>query len=351
VEVRHLTINCITGLLRLPDNADCELLNSPTKRARAWLTMDRESHFLHLRRCTAYQTMITQMLANRIAGPLAAPERFAGVLASTPISEGVRGDSPLLLIEVIGQIESIRTDRLNDMGTCGIGLQLFDSSELSNTGNSVQDAAIVGIALNLPFHTAPTIETIGTVAYALEPETERVFYSLELSMTGSVTSVTPIDLEKLNAASAAVQSLLTIPDLRRVVHLLSRSLQTRDDLQAFLTAWASFEIFLDKTFENYKTMLYAQLRSAIAPSATPFIERLKSVIETDARYNVRDKFVVVASSLNAAEATLDSELFHSLKKIRDDIHVMRSPASGYPTRELQNLLRKYLRLYVALWPC
>ena len=89
INIAYLSIQQVTGLIGLPNGADCELLNSQTAQARALLTMNREPYFLHLRRCAAYDTMIKQMLVNNVAGPLAAPERSAAALSSVAIPEGL----------------------------------------------------------------------------------------------------------------------------------------------------------------------------------------------------------------------------------------------------------------------
>ena len=92
MDIVHLSVHRVTGLISLPDNADCELLHSPATRVRAWLTMNRETPFLHLKRCAAYDRMIAQMLVDKSTGPLAAPDRFAQALTATTILEGIRWD-------------------------------------------------------------------------------------------------------------------------------------------------------------------------------------------------------------------------------------------------------------------
>ncbi len=344
MKIAYLSIQRVTGLIGLPVSTDCELLKSA--QARAFLTVGREPYYLHLRRCEAYGTMIAQMLVNNIAGPLAAPERFAAALSSAEINERFQTDRPLLVIESTSTIDSIIFDRLNDMGTCCLGLNLFDQTAIAEVAKTALEAAISGIALILPSRTTPTVEALGKVAYAIEPETGRFLYSLEPSVSASMTSMTSIDTRRLGEAVTVTQSLFDNRGLQTVVHLLARSLQTTDDLQAFLTAWAGLEIFLDKTFETHKQILYTQMKTSIAPTAGTFVDRLQRVIETGARYNVRDKFTVVSSFLSSADALNDIELFRSVKETRDSIHVMKLRPHGYPTSVTQNLLRKYLRLHL-----
>lgn len=344
MKIAYLSVQRVTGLIGLPDGADYELFNSD--EARAFLTMAREPYFLHLRRCLAYGTMIGQMLMNDIAGPLAAPGRFADALSSVAIAERLSEDRPLLVVETTSTVESIKSGQLNDMGTCCLGLALFDQTSLAKINKDILEVAISAIALVTPPWITSTVEALGTTAYAVEPGTDRFLYSIEPSISGSSTSMTSIDAKRLGEAAIATQSLCNNSDLQTVVHLLARSLQTTDDLQAFLTAWAGLEILLDKIFETHKVSIYIQMKASIPASAVAFVDRLKCVIEKEARYNVRDKFIIVSSFLNKAEAGEDIKSFGTIKKIRDSIHVMKVQPHGYPTSETQNLLRKYVRLHI-----
>ena len=346
MKITYLSIQRVTGLIRLPDDANHDLLLSDSRQVRAFLTMSREPYYLHLRRCSAYSIMIARMLVENMHSPLAAPERFAAALSAITISEPLKEDRPLLVVESTSTVETLTPGRLNDMQTCGIGLGLFDQVTVAKLAKTAIEAAISGIALTLPLGTTPNVESVGTVAYATEPDSNRPLYSIEPSASASMTSMTSIDADSLNEASVMTHNLYDNRILQTVAHLLSRSLQTTDDLQAFLTAWAGLEVFLDKVFENYKKEIFTQMKAGIAQSAGPLVDRLQNVIETSARYNVRDKFTVVSSFLIKGDTKEDMALFFSLKETRDRIHVMALRPHGYPTLKMQNLLRKYLRLYL-----
>jgi hypothetical protein len=60
---------------------------------------------------------------------------------------------------------------------------------------------------------------------------------------------------------------------------------------------------------------------AAASAATPFIKRLREVMK--GKYNVRDKFIVIASVLDAHDADTEIELFKKLKDTRDRVHRQR----------------------------
>lgn len=89
-------------------------------------------------------------------------------------------------------------------------------------------------------------------------------------------------------------------------------------------------------------MIYDTLNRATA--ATAFVSRLRNVMK--GKYSIRDKFVVIASILNAAAADIDINRFGELKRERDGIHEMAPGHSGYSVAPTQDLLRKYLRLHL-----
>jgi hypothetical protein len=123
-------------------------------------------------------------------------------------------------------------------------------------------------------------------------------------------------------------------------------MQATDNLEAFLTAWAGLEVFVNKTFkETYERLIYSRLGGAAPLAATPFIVRLREVMKD--KYNIRDKFVALASALDEADADGDIELFKRLKSERDDLHQMNFVLHALPTEQTQILLRKYLRLHLS----
>lgn len=67
----------------------------------------------------------------------------------------------------------------------------------------------------------------------------------------------------------------------------------------------------------------------------------------EGKYNIRDKFVVVASALDEANADEDIEAFEGLKNIRDTVHTMSLHTASLLVDQTRNLLRKYLRLHLA----
>jgi hypothetical protein len=91
--------------------------------------------------------------------------------------------------------------------------------------------------------------------------------------------------------------------------------------------------------------MYDKLTGAAGPTGALFVKRLREVMA--GKYNIRDKFVVVASALDEIGADQDIESFKQIKDVRDGLHDMRFLSSELPVDVTQNLLRKYLRLHLS----
>ena len=198
----------------------------------------------------------------------------------------------------------------------------------------------------MPHNISTSIEQVGTVAYVVEDATQRPLYSLNPTASGWSTSHSSLKEAVFADAATYAGRLQQEPTLESIVRLLSQSTQITDGLQAFLTVWAALEIFLDKTFKStYEEKMFATFKAAVAPPSELFVKRLREVMS--GKYNIRDKFVVVASALDDVDAASDIETFKRLKDVRDGVHSMSIVSEALPINKTRNLLRKYLRLHLA----
>lgn len=345
MQATYLAIYRVRGVIGLPDDSPVQLLEAPAIKAVAQLTMARDVYFIHLRRLQAFSRMITETLVGGRQDLDSLSTRFSNALRGCAISEGIDFDKPLLIVSVMGEVTSLRMDRAMDVGEVSLGLELFDTQQLAQSAEAVLEAAVAGISLSLSPTTTSVVTRIGFVAYAEDSGTGRLSYTLEMSAYGSHASMTSVSREILTNASHLSQILYAKEDLKIVSHLLSRSLRTTDDLQAFLTGWAALEILIAKTFKStYEPDLYKALGSMTA--ASQFLSRVRDVMKD--KYNIRDKFVVMSSSLDPINSELDIQEFRDIKSERDGIHEMKLKVSGYPTQRVQRLLRKYLRLHLLM---
>ena len=168
-------------------------------------------------------------------------------------------------------------------------MRMFDQTKIAGEAARLLEDAVTGIMLTLTASSTPTVAAIGNVAYATEPGSGRLIYSLEPSASASMTSSTSYEASALADASRMTRSITRQDELRTVVRLLARSVQTTDNMQAFLTAWRRSRFFLHKTFrDTYEQTIFAKLADRAAPSEQAFVKRLRDVMA--GKYNIKDKF-------------------------------------------------------------
>jgi hypothetical protein len=324
MDLKHLSIYSVVGLIGLPNSTDVYLISKPGECAI--LTVNREQYYVHFRRKAAF-------------------------VSNTAFPEWGSVDCPLLVVEALGSTTTEgadwKADRLVECGDFGFVVNRLglDAALLAERCKPTLQAAVAGISLALPPNITPTIEHVGDITFAIEPETLRPLYSVVVSGSATLVLAASTSTTILEDAANYAGSLSKDDLLQSVVRLLSQSLQTHDNLLAFLSAWGGLEIFIQKTFKStYEQQIYSRLTGAAAAAAAPFMKRLRDVMKD--KYNIRDKFVVIASSLNNIDADADIQLFQQLKAQRDGVHEMRFSSSSLDPDKVRTLLRKYLRLHL-----
>ena len=100
MNVYHLSIHRVPGIIGLPTTDDVELVPvSAQNGTRAFLTMNRDPYYLHLRRLEAIGRNIHNKLSKREVPGSSPEEQFANILAGIQIQDGIRFESPLLIAE------------------------------------------------------------------------------------------------------------------------------------------------------------------------------------------------------------------------------------------------------------
>lgn len=322
----HLSVHRVPGIIELPVAADIDLLPmSEQTGTRVFLTMNRDPYYLHLRRIAAIGRNVFRQLSTQTDQGLSGEEQFARTLAQVQIQDGIHFDCPLLIAEATATIEAAAHGQVHELGDIGFGANLFDSAKLVANVKLAIEGAITGLALALPIGEFREIETVGCVSYILDDVNGRTVYSLDstfIRASGSLS--TSVTAETLATASSYATKLRTDTKLGTVARLLSQSSLAADNLTVFLTAWAGLEVFASKTFKDaYEPIAFATLEDASPVARRPFIARLREVM--NGKYNIRDKFVVIASELDEVHADADIDSFQKIKKRRDAVHDMSVP--------------------------
>lgn len=353
MDTRYLLVHRLPGIDGLPAAAEVEILPPDRDGARAFLTLEKETYFRHLRRLAALGIMTAEVLvpaastsAAEAVRPATPRERFERALARVDIKDADR-DDVLLVVEVAGHADRPSLENLIDLGDFGARLRIFDPEALALAAERALRTAFAGLSLALPERTTDTVHRVGAIAYGVEPTSGRLLYSTDITGSFALTTRSRLDADAVAGAAVLAQGLRSSSDLENVVRLLSlSSSQGGDPLLSFLSAWTALELFVQQVFRTtYEPQLHDLFRAATPASATPFVERMRSVMKD--KYNIRDKFVAVASALDAVEADADFATFKRLKERRDDLaHAMKGELATLPSELARVLLRKYLRLHL-----
>ncbi len=164
-----------------------------------------------------------------------------------------------------------------------------------------------------------------------------VFFSCD--GTGfSSRGVLDTDIERAKTCSLILSEQ---ESFNTVCRLLVQSVDSKNDtLLSYLSAWTALEVFVNKSFKLKKQQLIENMTERGLDE--PFQEE----IEKD-KFSLMSKFKMLCLYLSNQDECSDVERFKGLKDIRDKLlHGDEIDLKSLPVFETQNLLRKYLSIYV-----
>lgn len=346
MRVVHLEMHEVSGVSGLANEDDTELLSWENGNIRVFLTMDRDLYYLHIRRLAALGTVTAESMAGTGGNRLAPyQQRFRDTFARTHIKHDGISRGAFMITKVEDEIDIADLEHLQDFGDFGVRIQIFDNSPLREAALRATRAAHACLTLALSENVTDTLRSFGTVDYAIDPDTKRLLYSLNVNASMSMTSLTNMTHEMTSEAARFADAIRQNDGVANIVRLLSLSGRTdTDHLTAFLAAWSGLELFVQAVFKSHYEPHVFEGFQTTAPTGS-FVERVREVMK--GKYNIRDKFDLVSSSLGGVDAEADIEIFKQIKKRRDDLaHAMSGDLGQLPTAETRRLLRKYLKLHL-----
>jgi hypothetical protein len=171
-------------------------------------------------------------------------------------------------------------------------------------------------------------------------------YSIGISASGEAYTSIQTTVEIINEAKGQIKSI-NKRALTKVCRLLTQAIsRDNDDLRRFMFGWAALETLIKTVFSEYeKLFVQSLLASDIGNQAHRYFKRIREVMK--GKYNIADKFVVVAACIGEEAVEKDIQEFIRIKKIRDAFfHDTSMAEKGLPTFEAVELLKKYLRLHI-----
>ena len=113
----------------------------------------------------------------------------------------------------------------------------------------------------------------------------------------------------------------------------------------FISAWSALEIFVNANFKaTYEARWFDIMENGAPLAAKPVFERFKDVIGR--RSGLADKFLIIASVLDASGAATDTGNVRQLKSVRDSVTHLFGNYHICQRRQIQGLLLKYMLLHI-----
>lgn len=242
-----------------------------------------------------------------------------------------------LIISTEGDIDPHLSEPTREFDKFSFGFSDLDKEQIHLSISNQVTAVITSLALSLPNFLG--VEKI-TDTIILYQEDDKPFYPLiiKFGRMSAYTSTEPT-AEQIASAKKLYLKLVSEQNTAKSSRLLVSSLQTADDtLRAFIFAWTSLEIFVNKNFNTYETKLWNGLDTSVQGD---FLKRIQEVMKD--KYRLADKFTIISSQLCPDDADNDIQLFKKIKKQRDNLsHGEDINEEDLLLVDVQNLTRKYL---------
>lgn len=133
--------------------------------------------------------------------------------------------------------------------------------------------------------------------------------------------------------------------LGRVIRLIQQSLEQRKDrFRAFLAAWNALEILVNKVFPYYEEAFFSELAASSGQARAAYAERIRTVMKD--KYNVADRFALIASALSPTACETDLQTFRKAKRFRDKLsHGEDILDSLLPVEDTRRLVQRYFAMH------
>jgi hypothetical protein len=347
MNARYLAIWKLIGANTLVAGGNLELVRLNEPRLVATVTADPEPFFPHIDQSVAIANRIWKGLIGVFASDQSGTfqQWFAAEVESVKAGRAHKG--VFLVFEGETDVPAPNFTKRRDTDVLAVCFDAIDKSELKEVFRQSIQATMAGLSISLPTNADRQIESVGETIYLVEPDTEKPIYTFSVQMGAPKLSLaTPLSDAVVSEAAKRISKVISDKTLVRPASLLFTSLnRTTDPLQAFIAAWSALEIFVNATFKaTYESQWFDIMENGAPDAAKPVFERFKDVMKD--RYRLADKFLIIASVLDASIATADADEFRRLRIIRDALlHGLETPVH-LPTEATQSLLSKYMLLHI-----
>jgi hypothetical protein len=246
---------------------------------------------------------------------------------------------------VIAEDERLKSDlpHRRDHETFEVVWDAIPPEHFSSLVSDHLDRVLSAVMLVLPSNVSNSVEKIADVSFLIDESTGKPAYSFNFKGSARAYVSGALDNVQIDSIRKVFTKFSETPQLDTPIRLLSRSLRTDDvDPRSFLAAWAALEIFIYNLFTSYEADWNISLRQDKPAAAQRYFDSVGRIMQ--GKFNLVDKFSVVASILSPENSAYDLSKLQAAKESRDEFYHALGPE---PSRqESLTLLLKYLRRHL-----
>lgn len=328
--------------ISVPESGEAILIDDPDSGAWACITRDPSEYRKDIDESAAVATMLLRSLVG--GGPEGTfEERLDFEIASIAKERSIDEKRSYLVLQVEGEVTDWETPFERETDRLIVRLNGAPKTGAQNQAKMALASLVIAISQLTGRNVRLSKHAEGLVLFRTDG---KKIYAKEASASGSASVSASWKPEHQPSLQKDFESLQRLTSLSRVHHLFAASVEQPDDrLRAFLSGWAALEILVNKVFGDYESDFLGGLTTDADPDAKEwYVERIRDVMKD--KYRLRDRFSLIAASLDAEGADADVEDFVAAKKSRDALaHGQEVPDNTLPIEGVHRILGKYLRLH------
>ena len=330
------------------DAPDQEIANFPDHGMTAILTSNLDGHSFNFDRGFAIGILLLKLFLGEAQGVDFKTELEQEIL-SLQQQRNQAGQSAFLIFRATGDADFNATEDepINYGEDYGLCLTDFDKETIRRRFSDLINSVVTSLILFMDEESDTYIEGVIDRLYFVDKE-GRIVYPGRLTMSVNATLARRFDAKTKEDIGEFSKGLVKDRELYRVSRLLAKSLQHRpDNLRSFLFVWTALEIFINQTYFAYEIERMGHLirENSLTVSEQNFDKMMKSLKKST---NLDQKFIVISALLASDTFETDNTEFFFLKGERNKLaHGEEIADADLPTKRVQTLLRKFLRLHLS----
>ncbi len=341
MRLTHTVVYRLRGIA-LPENLEHEVLRDDAAGVVAVLTADIDRHLEDPDRAG----VLAGRLLRRLVGQPSEGTLDDGLQEA--VAEVRRGRQqkysagPYLLFVRQAPFSEALRGAVREMDKVEIAIGAIDK-------DAVRAASVPHLRSLLSAVFLSAVQTVGVDkvldSILLRHDDGRPIYIFTVSMGAADVYVSrPLDAPTLETIPTVYARLLGATQLERVSSLMVAAMDTEADrLRSFLASWTALEMFINKLFPEYESLLFDELTADGRQVRRDYWYRIKQVMKD--KYRLSDKFVLIAAALSPDTADADTRAFRQAKKTRDDLlHGFNVADQALEAEPVLQILRRYLGL-------